>query len=564
MTAQSPYEAIWDRDCAQALDRWTQECGRLSESALIEAAGHAVAKEVLAREAGAPVVVVAVGSGNNGADGLVAARLLRQQGWKVEVHWVATSSEPTGGFREQAAIFKAFGGRIHTISATSHFPWDQKPPPPGAVLIDAILGLGFCPPMRESASPLIQCLRSLRARFGQESVYAVDIPSGLDANACVEPDLDMCVRAKVTITFERKKPVHTLAPHRDLCGEIIVAPISLWHGEPPYDGPQPFIFEPVEALLPQDPWKDLRRSAHKYQRGHVLVLGGSPGKVGAPVLTGLAALRTGAGWVTLSVPTAAAADRSYEVPPELTWEDLWTPDGQGLCSKRLEAFLGPKGRTPEAIVLGPGTVAQPIRSPEALEVLDTFVKKGGALVLDAAATQGALGFGSLGHGWTLLPHPGEWRRLESPSEEQQSLPARPRLRSDVELVARLAKGACLVFKDATPLVVQADSGSKTLRALALTGGTQALSRAGSGDVLAGILGALLAGNAARGRMNSHPGSEAPALHPAGSSAPWVALAYSKLCHAARHAAEARGPDGVLASDLLECLDLQARSRMNSF
>jgi NAD(P)H-hydrate epimerase len=395
----------------------------------------------------------------------------------------------------------------------------------GAVVIDGVLGLGFdgvLAPDSDMHRALAEA-NGLRSRL----IVAVDLPSGLDADRGDEQSVPL--PADVTVTFGALKPVHVLAPCRDLCGEVV----SLGIGFPraaedaaEEDHPPQFVLPEARELIRVSPWDDLPRSAHKYDRGHVLVIGGSPGKAGAPILAGLAALRAGAGWVTIAMPDAAALTLAGEVPAELTFEHLF--DGDALNAINLEAFI--EERKVAAVVAGPGTMVNPL-TPEVLAVLRDFTETGdGFVVLDAAATHGM--HARLAHApgdpgkWLLTPHPGEWKKLGPAFDFTPLSP------TGLERARGIGRemGVTLVYKGATPVVI---SGVDGMPGFVVTEGTLALARAGSGDVFAGVAGA-------------HGAAGLPAVVAALRSQ--VAVAWAAIL-----ASESLGEHAVLATDVIASL-----------
>jgi NAD(P)H-hydrate epimerase len=257
----------------------------------------------------------------------------------------------------------------------------------------------------------------------------------------------------------------------------------------------------------------------------VLVIGGSPGKTGAPLLAATAALRAGAGWATVAMPPAALATLRGDVPRELTFEDLFT--GEDLNPLALATFL--EERRVRAVVCGPGTMGNPLDA-ETLAVLADFSRDhSGFVVLDAGATHGlaALLAGGLAgdpERWLVTPHPGEWRKL-GPEFDFTPLSALGLARAR-RLAERL--GVSLLYKHATPVFVPAHPAAPGFVAAE---GSLALARAGSGDLLAGAAGA----HGAAGLTSAVSALRSQVL----------------IAWAARLAAERVGEHAVLASDILQ-------------
>ncbi len=518
------YTNVWHRELAREIDRLSTERFHVAAVALMETAGRGVAEIVEQRlgpeHEGAPVLVLA-GPGNNGGDALVAARYLFDAGFDVRVVLVARADDDGRSelCARQLAAVRALGVAVEAYAPGCLL--DLQSP----VVVDGVLGLGFKGPL-ESGSAIARALKEADG-LGARLVIAVDLPSGLDCDSGEEQEVPLA--ADVTVTFGALKPAHALAPARDACGEVV----SLGIGFPraAEDAAEAvhkacFVLPQAKELIRISPWDELPRSAHKYDRGHVLVIGGSPGKAGAPILAGLAALRAGAGWVTLAMPDAAALTLTGEVPPELTFEHLF--DGDELNAINLEAFL--EERKVKAVVVGPGTMVNPI-SPEVLAVLRDFSQeRDGFVLLDAAATHGM--YEQLAHApgdpgkWLLTPHPGEWRKLGAAFDFAPLCPAGLAKARGLAL----AMGVTLAYKNATPVVI---SGVEGTPGFVVTEGTLALARAGSGDVLAGVAGA-------------HGAAGLPALVAALRSQ--VAVAWAAVI-----AGEGVGEHAVLATDVIASL-----------
>ena len=533
---------VWSAALARAVDEETTERIGLSAAALVESAGRAVADAVLEHLLGdddeedelepSPIIVLA-GKGNNGADALVAARWLAEAGQETHV-FVVGEGEPSPGHRSQRAILEALGHPLRAYRPGCLAAFADREP----IVIDGVFGLGFRGPMRPD-SLAHQALVEADA-LADRTVVAVDLPSGLDADLGTTDAAPL--PADLTVTFGAAKPVHVLAPARDQVGEVLVADI----GFPAQavaraaERLRPSLVVPDDlALLADDPWSRLPRSSHKYDRGHVLVIGGSPGKTGAPLLSALAALASGAGWATVAMPSAAFATLKGDVPREVVFEELF--HGNDLDPLRLERLL--TSRSVRAVAVGPGMVDSPL-SEDALAVLVAFAtgglgdgsrddKSGGAprlVVFDAGATH------DLQHRLARLkdlaadpaamvatPHPGEWLRLGASEADAPLSPSG--LARAQELAASM--GMALLYKGATPVLL---TGDPELPGFVHTSGTVTLARAGTGDVLTGVI-------AAHGAI--------------GLSATLATLRGQALVSkAAALAAAKRGPHGVLARDLI--------------
>jgi NAD(P)H-hydrate epimerase len=512
---------LWDRAFARAVDRLTSSDYLILPDVLMENAGRAVAEVVLAGQVADRPVLVLAGFGNNGGDALVAARYLAEAGAAVHVFTVArgTDAKPTPSCSKQLAIMDALGHAVTPYHAGVLKAFHKHEP----VIVDGVLGIGFEGALDDES--LVYAALAEAAELQDATVYAVDVPSGLDADTGDAQEIPL--RADVTITFGGRKPAHVLAPARDLCGDVLVADIGFPHAaqdaalgahRPLYVLPDP------DELVRTDPWAELPRSANKYDRGHVLVIGGSAGKTGAPLLAATAALRAGAGWASVAMPQSALASLKGDVPRELTFEDLFT--GDDLNPLALATFL--EERKVRAVVCGPGTMGSPLGA-ETLAVLADFTREqGGFVVLDAGATHGLsslLSGGLVGdpERWLVTPHPGEWRKI-GPEFDFTPLSSIGLARAR-QLAERL--GVALLYKHATPILIPAHPSAPGFVAAE---GSMTLARAGSGDLLAGVAGA----------------------HGAAGLTTAVTALRSQVvvAWAAQLAAERVGEQAVLASDIL--------------
>jgi hydroxyethylthiazole kinase-like uncharacterized protein yjeF len=514
---------VWDRGLAQKVDELSSSEFNICSEALMETAGRAVAKIALDRGAKTHPVIVLCGRGNNGGDGLVAARMLHDQGAKVTVILVAeTEKSASKLFSRQLTTLNAMRVPTTTWSPGAISALGLSRP----VIIDAVSGLGFEPPCD---GILLQAL-SEAASIVDATVIAVDIPSG------ISPD-DGSIRhaplfAHETVTFGASRPVQRLMPAATCCGNVTVVDIGFpraaveaalaqrrahWHEVNPHE------------VLHTDPWQYLPRDAHKYDRGHVLIIGGSMGKIGAPVMTAMAALRSGAGWCSIAIPRGEKPI-DMQIPHELTVESFF--DGTSIDVNALRRFLNE--RRVNTIVCGPGWMSQQL-TEEAIDCLRSFVLAGGSLVLDAGALHGITALltksGPFPPGKILLtPHPGEWNRM-------QDLAAPPPLTPDGSMSAALqcAKlGIHIIYKNAAPVIISPEQ----VPPLICAAGTTILARAGAGDLLAGMIAAHLA-------VGCSPDFAA-------------ARAYTLLSRTAWIAAQDVGEDAVIASDITARLGIGAR------
>ena len=412
---------------------------------LMEAAGRAVAHAVQARWTRRPVVVLC-GPGNNGGDGFVCARHLDTLGWPVKVALLGDRGELKGDAAYHAQLWT--GGLVPFASDSLH----------GAgLVIDAIFGSGLSRPIEGAAKDMIEALVDLDI-----DICAVDVPSGLDGATGLV--LGTAAPADLTVTFFRKKPGHVLCPGRGLCGDLVVADIGI--SPSVLDSIDPKTFENGPDLwLDRYPWPE--PNAYKYQRGHVLVLGGDT-LTGASRLTACGAMRAGAGLVTLAAPPAT-----------------WTIYAAALTSAMVRPFNGLSGFTDlladarrNVVAIGPGAnIGEATRQYvlAALSARRTTVLDADALTSFANAPQAL--FDAISGPCVLTPHDGEFARLFSVDGDKLSRARRAAAKS----------GAVVLLKGADTVVAAPDG-----RAIINSNAPPQLATGGSGDVLTGFISGLLA------------------------------------------------------------------------
>lgn len=446
--------------------------GGVPSLALMENAGAAVARELRRRWPIQPVVVLA-GPGNNGGDGFVAARLLKNMGWPVSVALLGNRAALKGD------------------ALTNADRWTEKMLPLApqvldghGLVIDAIFGAGLSRPLEGLARATVEAVgaRSLRS-------VAVDVPSGIDGNT--GKVLGAAARADLTVTFFRRKPGHVLYPGRAFAGDVIVADIGIPDAVLADIRPMTFANDPVLWL---DRFPLAGFGTNKYDRGHLVIVGG-PEMTGAARLAAGGARRAGAGLVTIAAPRSAFAIYSVASPGTLV-----KPLAPGAAGERVfRTFIADRRRN--AILIGPGAGVTAATRRLALAAL----KGGGkAVVLDAdaltvfAKAPGVL-FKAICGPVLLTPHDGEFARL-FPGRGDRLVRARKAARQSDAVV--LLKGP--------DTVIAAPDG----RAAINENAPATLATAGSGDVLAGIAAGLMAG----GMDAFDAGSAAAWMHGAAAEA----------------------------------------------
>jgi NAD(P)H-hydrate epimerase len=492
-------EPLPDAGQQRATDEWAiQTCG-IAGATLMEYAGAGLAELVSVRAPAGPVVVVC-GKGNNGGDGLVAARLLREQGREVDVLLLASGDELQGDA-------KANFDRLPGPAARS---FDPDALAAAAVIVDAILGTGFSGEPRDPARSAIEAINDAP---GAQVVIACDVPSGVDAST--GEVAGAAVRAGATATFHAGKPGLWIAPGKDHAGEVTVVDIGIPPGAPV--DPSVGLIEP--SVLDEVPRRG--RESTKFAAGSVLVCGGSLGLTGAPCLASEAAMRAGAGYVTACVPASLNLVFEQRLLEVMT---VPLPDDDGALLGDGANQVRERAERSGALVLGPG-LGRADQSGHLARELARTVKI--PLLLDADGLNAHAGrleaLAQRPAGTVLTPHAGELARLlETDSVEI----ARSRLAS-VRRAAHTAQ-AVIVLKGDDTLVAEPGGRVGVSR-----GGASALATAGTGDVLSGITGAFLA-----------KGVE-----------PFTAACAAVFLHAraGQLAAETIGTEGVIASDVIELL-----------
>jgi hydroxyethylthiazole kinase-like uncharacterized protein yjeF len=429
--------------------------GGISGLALMENAGRAVA-DCAASLPGRHVVVVA-GPGNNGGDGFVAARLLAERGREVRLALVGERGRIKG---DAAAAAARWTGPIDAAAPDVLAGCD--------IIVDALFGAGLDRDVAGLPRAMIEAMNA-----ADTPVVAVDLPSGISGTTGAV--MGAAVEALRTVTFFRRKPGHLLLPGRLHCGPVTVAGIGIPAGVLAKVQPQAFVNDP--ALWGRS-FPRPRADGHKYGRGHAVVGSGGLATTGAARLAARAALRAGAGLVTIASPREALAVNAAA--------SLAVMVGPVDSAAEWEAFLADKRRN--AVLLGPGGgVGAAMRSQVAVALGSRA-----AVVLDADALTSFAGeLPSLcgltvkraGGSVVLTPHEGEFSRLFNVIDEDFNVKSKL---EKARLAAR-SSGAIVLIKGADTVVAAPDS-----RATIADNAPPALATAGAGDVLAGFILGLLA------------------------------------------------------------------------
>ncbi len=449
------------------IDRVTSQRFGVPSLTLMENAGTAVAEFVASHYPSAKRIGVICGKGNNGGDGFVAARKLREAGKEVRVLLLAERAELRGDATEMftrlpvAPAIVTSSQHLHAEPARAVFDAD--------VLVDAILGTGFRPPVSGLYAEAIHALNATSI-----PIVAVDIPSGADADVMGD-QVGAVARADVVVTF-------TAPRHAHVFGNLTTGPVLIF----PIGSPDEAVVSALQLNLitarevapligPRPP------AANKGSFGHVLVLGGSLGKSGAAAMAGMAALRAGAGLSTVATAKSVLASVAG-FHPELMTEPLPETRAQSIsvaALARAETLV--KGKT--VLALGPGVS----RNPETAKFVRGILKKSKLpTVLDADglnAFEGHAGelkrkTGAL----VLTPHPGEMARLIA-----STVPAVQHDRLNVARTFAQQHGLIVVLKGHRTLIAQPD-GTVWVN----TTGNPGMATGGTGDILTGMVAGLIA------------------------------------------------------------------------
>ena len=491
-------DPLWEAGEMRAADKHAIEDAGVPSLDLMERAGAGLARVAAeAAKADGPIRIV-IGKGNNGGDGLVAARLLREDGHEVDVLATAEVSELQGDALDN----------LERLPGDEPQPFAPEAIAGSAAIVDALLGTGFDGEPRE---PVAAAIRAINA--SDAPVVACDVPSGV--NASTGEASGEAVRAAVTATFHGPKIGLCVEPGKTHAGRVEVIAIGI-----PRSAPAPevagLISDRVLQLVPPR-----ERTGNKFTSGTVVVAGGARGLTGAPTMAALSAMRTGAGYVQLVVPEPAEpvlAERLMEAMTHAApHEDGAHVEAGASTVLELAARAG-------AIVLGPGIG----RSDGAV----AFARRVAAevdvpLLIDADglnAHAGQLGLLAARSAPTILtPHDGELARLlgiESADVAAHRLAHARQAAAESGAIVVLKGDDTLVVPPAGPIGVS-------------PGGSPALATAGTGDVLSGLIGALLAK-----KMD-----------------PFEAACAGVIAHAraGQEAARRHGADHVVAGDVIDSI-----------
>ena len=488
------------------LDEATEQAG-LPLEWVMDAAGRETARVILEHQPKLRSALIVCGKGMNGGDGLACARWLAAARVKTRVllHLQAIAhSQTSNPSSRMLSALRAYDVPVLELTLTNLE--DSR----AEIVVDALLGVSFHAPLRAFEMQIIARLNALRSVRGWR-VYALDLPSGLEADSPVIPGA--AVESDLSVALEGYKIAHLFSPAREHCGSLEVASLGLpLELAAQYSVAKLGEISAMRALLPARP-----RAAHKGTSGRVLVLGGTPRYPGAPALAAFGALHGGAGLVTV----VSVAGAGLGAPVEATRLELpaWSADQlEKLHLERADAL---------AAGMGLGEVSE--------ELLEQLVRSPWPLLLDADALQASLErlLPMRKLETVLTPHPGEAARLLGCQVSEIT-------RDPFAAIDQLAErfGAVIVLKGAPTLVA-----CRGQRTFVNTTGNSGMASGGMGDVLSGVIAALIA---------------------QGLSA-WDAARIGVYLHGAAADLEAQSKGvGFLASDVARALPAARRALSTSF
>jgi NAD(P)H-hydrate epimerase len=453
-------------------------------------------------------VVILCGKGNNGGDGLAAARQLYVYAPPARLD-VVLATEPEDLRGEAAENYRMLRACGCPVNRSIEAPMREA-----TIVLDALLGTGLKGAATGVSAGLI---REINGGFPQAKIVAVDIPSGVDSDTGAIPG--DAVRADHTITFTAPKAGQVLPPACDLVGELHVRPI----GSPAalYEDDNSILLSVVQPSMFRKLLGPRPGETHKGDVGHVLVIGGSRGKTGAAAMAGMAALRAGAGLVTVASAASALPVIAGHAAELMTQALAETSDGSiaasSLEQERLAALISGK----DVLAIGPGLGSHP-ETVAAVRGMARSARQ--QMVIDADGLNALAGVEFGGPNLVLTPHPGEMARLtgKRTSEVQGA-------RVETAREFATARRVTVVLKGQRTLIAFPD-GNVWINPT----GTPAMATGGSGDILTGLIAGLMA------------------QHPKDTEAAVAAAVYLHGL-AGEIGARALGEQALIATDLLKYL-----------
>ena len=476
-----PLEVLSVNEMANA-DSSTIESGTKGVK-LMESAGRAVAKEIAKKWKKMPVIILA-GPGNNGGDGFVVARLLKQKGWQVKVYLLTDANKLKGDAKTMAQRWvKSSKGKINHLDNDKIKEIIKNISFRRTIIVDAIFGAGLNRPLKGTAKKLIDSL-SVAQGETQFSVIAVDVPSGISGDSGKVLGKSV-LPADLTVTFCRLKPAHLLLPGSAICGDVCLGDIGIKDETVEKLGCKTFINAPP-LWVDRINWPN--EFSNKYTRGHLLVMGGER-MTGAARLAAMGARRAGAGLVSI-----ACSKNSFNIYATASEAGTIILPFDGIDD--FKKIISDKRKN--AIVIGPGA-GESIAGVALKDLVLAAISSGANVIIDAdginafaknpkklfAAIKKANKAGPATPNVMLTPHAGEFVRLFPDIAGNLGMG-----KLEMARAAASISGAVVVFKG-SDTVIAAPDGMAMIDS-GVFGTNPWLASAGSGDVLAGMIGAVAA------------------------------------------------------------------------
>jgi NAD(P)H-hydrate epimerase len=457
----------------QELDRKAIETYRIPGMILMENAGRGAAEAITNTfpDIHKKKIAIIAGKGNNGGDGFVIARYLLNQGVSVRVYLLTDPKGLRGDAETNFSIFQRMKGEILSVASSKDYVKVKKDLEKFDILVDGIFGTGLDAEVRGYYREVIDHLNTL-----QRPIVAIDIPSGLDANT--GKPFGTAIRASLTITFGLPKVGHLIPPGLGYVGEVKVIDIGIPRRLVEEEKIPTYLLEKREIQR----WLSIPRNpdTHKGDYGHLLVIAGSVGKTGAAAMACQAALRMGAGLVTLAIPKSLNSIMEMKLTEVMT-EPLPETPKQTLSLRAFSAIVR-LCENKSAVIIGPGlgtfkeTQSLILKLIKALDLPIILDADG----LTALATQPKF-LPTTNRSLILTPHPGEMARL---------------IRSQVREVLEDRIGLCRKFSQSQhvhlvlkghPTLISAPNGEVFINPT----GNPGMASGGTGDVLTGMIGGLV-------------------------------------------------------------------------
>lgn len=486
------------------IDKVTIERYGVPSLVLMERAALSVAKHII--PLGVKNLIILVGPGNNGGDGVAVGRILKNNGFNIKVFQLFPDDKLSNDCKKQLEIAEKYG-----ISLFKRYP-TKKELSEAEVIVDALFGTGLKKKIEGDLAKLINLINSLN-----KTVIAVDIPSGVSSDS--GEILGIAIKASLTVTFGLPKRGHLLFPGREFVGKLFIEDIGFPKELTESEGLKVSLInkEFVCSLIPPRPLY-----SHKGTYGHVLVIAGSVGKTGAALMCSKSALRAGSGLVTMAVPAALKVVFQSKVLEEMI---LPLPSNTQTLSKdairKIEEFVNEKA---DVVAFGPGVGV----NDDTEEILKFLLKHCNIpIVIDADGITLLSNKKGLLNGTkanvVLTPHPGELSRLIK-------IPVKEIEKNRIEITQNVAKdlNTVLVLKG-VPTIISEPGGNTFIN----TTGNPGMATGGTGDVLTGIIASFIG----QGLNTFHASVAGVYIHGLSGNL----------------AAKYRGKHGLIAGDLIDNL-----------